>query len=48
MRGPQAAFPAEGLSRPGGVLVIRWWAAFASLGAGIIHLAAVSEHVSES
>jgi hypothetical protein len=35
---------AGGLSRPGGVVVIRWWAAFASLGAGLIHLAAVSEH----
>jgi hypothetical protein len=32
---------------PGGVVVIRWWAGFASLGAGLIHLAAVSEHVSE-
>jgi hypothetical protein len=38
---------AGGLSRPGGVVVIRWWAAFASLGAGLIHLAAVSEHASE-
>jgi hypothetical protein len=38
---------AGGLSRPGGVVVIRWWAAFASLGAGLIHLAAVSEHVPE-
>jgi hypothetical protein len=37
---------AGGLSRPGGVVVIRWWAAFASLGAGLIHLAAVSEHAS--
>ena len=27
--------------------VIRWWAACASLGAGLIHLAVVSEHVSE-
>ena len=32
---------------PGAVAVIRWWAAFAALGAGIIHLAVVSEHVSE-
>lgn len=31
---------------PDGV-VIRWWAACASLGAGLIHLAVVSEHVSE-
>jgi hypothetical protein len=31
---------------PGGP-VIRWWAACASLGAGLIHLAVVSEHVSE-
>jgi hypothetical protein len=38
---------AGGLSRPGGVVVIRWWVAFASLGAGLIHLAAVSEHASE-
>jgi hypothetical protein len=30
---------------PGGVVVIRRFAGFASLGAGIIHLAAVSEHV---
>jgi hypothetical protein len=29
---------------PGGVVMIRWLAGFASLGAGIIHLAAVSEH----
>ena len=28
-------------------MVIRWWAACASLGAGLIHLAVVSEHVSE-
>jgi hypothetical protein len=38
---------AWGLSMPGGEVVIRWWAAFASLGAGLIHLAVVSEHVSE-
>ena len=38
---------AWGLSMPGGVVVIRWWAAFASFGAGLIHLAVVSEHVSE-
>jgi hypothetical protein len=31
---------------PSGV-VIRWWAGFASLGAGLTHLAVVSEHVSE-
>jgi hypothetical protein len=37
----------QGLSKPGGVAVIRWWAACASLGAGIIHLAVVGEHVSE-
>ena len=30
-----------------GRAVIRWWAACASLGAGLIHLAVVSEHVSE-
>lgn len=30
-----------------GGVVIRWWAACASLGAGLIHLAVVSEHVSE-
>jgi hypothetical protein len=29
-----------------GGVVIRWWAACASLGAGLIHLAVVSEHVS--
>jgi hypothetical protein len=28
-------------------VVIRWWAGFASLGAGLIHLAVVSEHVAE-
>ena len=44
MRGPEAAFPAGEPPLLGGVVVIRWWAAFASLGAGIIHLAAVSEH----
>jgi hypothetical protein len=38
---------ARGLSKPGGVAVIRWWAGFASLGAGIIHLAVASEHASE-
>jgi hypothetical protein len=32
---------------PGGIVVARWWAAFASLGAGLIHLAVVSEHVAE-
>jgi hypothetical protein len=32
---------------PGGIVVVRWWAAFASLGAGLIHLAVVSEHVAE-
>ena len=36
----------RGPRRPGAV-VIRWWAACASLGAGVIHLAVVSEHVSE-
>jgi hypothetical protein len=35
---------ASPLSILGGVAVVRWWAGFASLGAGIIHLAAVSEH----
>jgi hypothetical protein len=30
---------------PGGGVVIRWWAGFALLGAGLIHLAVVSEHV---
>jgi hypothetical protein len=35
-----------GLRFPDGV-VMRRWAAFASLGAGIVHLAAVSEHVVE-
>jgi hypothetical protein len=30
-----------------GVAVIRWWAGFASLGAGLIHLAVVSEHAAE-
>jgi hypothetical protein len=34
------------LSSPAGV-VMRWWAAFASLGAGIIHLTVVSEHAAE-
>ena len=34
------------LSLPG-VAVIRWWAGFASLGAGLIHLAVVSEHAAE-
>jgi hypothetical protein len=38
---------ARDLSLPGGVAVIRWWAGFASLGAGLIHLAVVSEHVAE-
>ncbi|MFI6673720.1 hypothetical protein [Kribbella sp. NPDC050470] len=38
---------ARGLSLPGGVVVIRWWAGFASLGAGLIHLTVVSEHVAE-
>ena len=47
MRGPQATFPAGGRSVPGGVVVIRRLAGFASLGAGIIHLAAVSEHVAQ-
>jgi hypothetical protein len=37
---------ARGPRMPGGA-VIRWWAGFASLGAGLIHLAVVSEHVSE-
>jgi hypothetical protein len=37
----------QGQNVLGGVVVIRWWAAFASLGAGLIHLAVVSEHVSE-
>jgi hypothetical protein len=32
---------------PGSVVVIRWWAGFASLGAGVIHLAVVSEHAAE-
>jgi hypothetical protein len=32
---------------PDRIMVIRWWAGFASLGAGIIHLAAVREHVAE-
>jgi hypothetical protein len=36
---------ARGLRMPGGVVVIRWWAGFALLGAGLIHLAVVSEHV---
>ena len=36
----------RGPRMPDGV-VIRWWAAFASLGAGLIHLAVVSEHASE-
>jgi hypothetical protein len=30
---------------PGGGVVIRWWAGFALLGAGLIHLTVVSEHV---
>jgi hypothetical protein len=38
---------ARGLSAPGGIVVFRWWAGFASLGAGLVHLAAVSEHVAE-
>jgi hypothetical protein len=38
---------ARGLSLPGGFVVIRWWAGFAALGAGLIHLAVVSEHVAE-
>jgi hypothetical protein len=38
---------ARGLSMPDGIVVFRWWAAFASLGAGIIHLAAVGEHAAE-
>jgi hypothetical protein len=38
---------ARGMGMPGWMVVIRWWAAFASLGAGLIHLAVVSEHVSE-
>lgn len=44
MRGPQATSPPVGRSVPGRVVVIRRLAGFASLGAGIIHLAAVSEH----
>ena len=43
---PRDSVGARSLGMPGG-LVIRWWMAFASLGAGLIHLAAVSEHVSE-
>jgi hypothetical protein len=38
---------AQGLRMPDGIVVIRWWAGFASLGAGIIHLAAVGEHGAE-
>jgi hypothetical protein len=37
---------AQGLSMPDGVVIL-WWAASASLGAGLIHLAVVSEHASE-
>ncbi len=35
------------LRMPDGAVVTRWWAGFASLGAGIIHLAVLSEHVAE-
>jgi hypothetical protein len=32
---------------PGGQVVIRFWAGFAALGAGLIHLAIIQEHLSE-
>lgn len=41
----QTTLTAGGRNAPGGMVVIRRLAGFASLGAGIIHLAAVSEHV---
>jgi len=45
---PKGAEPASTGFEPGGAVVIRWWAALASLAGGLIHLTVVSEHVSES
>jgi hypothetical protein len=32
---------------PGGQVIIRFWAGFAALGAGLIYLAVIQEHLSE-
>jgi len=44
----KGAQPASTGFESGGAVVIRWWAALASLAAGLIHLTVVSEHVNES